>query len=176
MDPAEDSFNVSPMHTEKYPAKKADAQDDLNDRQVEKDPTSGILLSGVSAFDYLGSETAENPEQDENKKGEEKNSTKKSLEKDFIEAEQVNDDEGYSPVVEPNFDEAENTEIPNFTINPVATYEKRPRQSYMPRVHSHLRQRPNAPWQEPVEFDPRDLRQGEYKDFLLRKMEYRVNR
>ena len=138
MDPAEDSFNVSPMHTEKYPAKK-DAPDDLNDRQVEKDPTSGILLSGVSAFDYLGSETAENPEQDENKGEEEKNSTKKSLEKDFIEAEQVNDDEGYSPVIEPNFDEAENTEIPNFTINPVGTYEKRPRQSYMPRVHSHLR-------------------------------------
>jgi len=97
MDPAEDSFHVSPLHSEKYAVKKVAAPADENERQVSKHPTSNVTLSGVSEFDYLGSETGDNPEKNQDSKKnsndqeeeeeEDLNPTRKSLEKDFIEAE-----------------------------------------------------------------------------------------
>lgn len=94
---------MSPLHSEKYAVKKNAAPADENDRQVSKHPTSNVTLSGVSEFDYLGSETGDNPEKNEDSKKksndqgereeeeqdeeEDLNPTRKSLEKDFIEAE-----------------------------------------------------------------------------------------
>ena len=105
MDPAEDSFHISPMNSQKYPennkskneeqAKKpAEVKDDS--RKVDKKTTGNITISGVSEFDYLGSEERDDIEEEgQNQEGDaddqgDKNEdeadfdpTRKSLEKDF---------------------------------------------------------------------------------------------
>jgi len=70
----------------------------------------------------------------------------------------VNADEAYSPVAEPRFEDDEAAEVPDFQINPVSTYSRRPRESYAPQMHSPLRQRPNGPETLPLQFDPRESR------------------
>ena len=88
MDPAEDSFHVSPLHSQKYEEAKAEAAP-AEDREVDRrpsKPTSNaedrVTLSGASEFDYLGG--SEEPEEEEDDNAQD--ATKKSLEKDFEEA------------------------------------------------------------------------------------------
>ena len=58
MDPAEDSFHVSPIKSQKYADSKS--KDPIaDDKVVGKRPTSNVTLSGVSEFDYLGDDSNE---------------------------------------------------------------------------------------------------------------------
>ena len=91
MDPADDSFTVSPMNDVKYGSSAKKTQP--ADRQTSKQPTGNLTISGVSEFDYLGKEEDsdlakdENPVKDGDGDGEdgedENDDTRKSLEKDF---------------------------------------------------------------------------------------------
>ena len=99
MDPAEDSFEVSPMNSKKYDNddEKEEQKDEVkagDDRMVSKKATENMTISGVSEFDYLGNSDQSKENQDEkdsdfDRENEGKDSTKKSLEKDFEEAEQA---------------------------------------------------------------------------------------
>lgn len=99
MDPAEDSFEVSPMNSKKYDNddEKEEQKDEAkagDDRMVSKKATENMTISGVSEFDYLGNSDQSKENQDEkdsdfDRENEGKDSTKKSLEKDFEEAEQA---------------------------------------------------------------------------------------
>ena len=69
MDPADDSFHVSPIKSQKYEKEDgADARgkeadlirvEDGKDRDVAKRPTSNVTISGVSEFDHLNDDTVE---------------------------------------------------------------------------------------------------------------------
>jgi len=75
-------------------------------------------------------------------------------------------------VAEPDFERAEDDEaeeIPQFRINPVHSYERRYRESYMPREHIYLRSQYSPVVDSPM--IPRDdnlaaIKEGEYKGFL----------
>ena len=95
MDPADDSFHVSPIQSQKYGkedqgiprSKDADLikVEDGKDREVVKRPTTNVTLSGVSEFDYLGDDTAEKekPKVEDEDGISDFDPTRKSLEKEF---------------------------------------------------------------------------------------------
>ena len=106
---------------------------------MSKQPTGNVTISGVSEFDYLGSENEDGKEeeaQDEKEEYEDDDPLRKSLEKDFVEAAEEDAAEGLSPVfANPDFEREEDEaipEVPMFRANPVDTYERRNRASYVP--------------------------------------------
>lgn len=139
MDPAEDSFEVSPMNSKKYDENEeqkepvaAAAKENGNSkssRKISKKATENMTISGVSEFDYLGSEHDQEENQDSDLEREnEKDNTRKSLEKEFIEAAEADAENELSNVKVPTFDDAndmDRSEVPQFTINPVEVYSKR---------------------------------------------------
>ena len=52
MDPADDSFTVSPLNQVKYDSNKKPSDD--KNRLAAKQPTGNATISGLSEFDYLG--------------------------------------------------------------------------------------------------------------------------
>ena len=54
MDPADDSFTVSPLNQVKYDSNKKPSNDKNNNRLAAKQPTGNATISGLSEFDYLG--------------------------------------------------------------------------------------------------------------------------
>ena len=149
MGPEEDSFHVSPMQDQKY--------DEEEKRQASKQPTGNQTLSGVSEFDYMGNETPEDAEKDDDLERDETaefDPTRKSLEKDFQEAaEEENAERPLSPVRAPGVEGAEDdVACPQFRINPVQTYDNRPRDGYV--------ERPRAPGRPNFEQTPEEVIAG----------------
>ena len=174
MGPEEDSFHVSPMQDQKYGEEEKDNQ---RSRQVSKQPTGNQTLSGVSEFDYMGNETPEDGEKDDDLERDETaefDPTRKSLEKDFQEAaEEENAERPLSPVRAPGVEGAEeDVAYPQFRINPVQTYDNRPRDSYV--------ERPRAPGRPNFEQTPEeviaDQKKRDYTDDIKRKLEHRCAR
>ena len=91
----------------------------------------------MSEFDYLGKEDSDLAREENDDDGDENrdDGTRKSLEKDFEDAAEEDATQAESPValpkiqVEPAEDEFD-TEVPDFKINPVSTYQRRPKNSY----------------------------------------------
>ena len=92
----------------------------------------------MSEFDYLGKEDSDLArEENDDDDGDENrdNGTRKSLEKDFEDAAEEDATQAESPVALPKI-QAEppeddfDTAVPDFKINPVSTYQRRPKNSY----------------------------------------------
>lgn len=130
------------------------ANNTTDERNVAKQPTANVTVSGLSEFDYLGKDDSDlaRDDDDENEvkeDGANPNGTRKSLEKDFEIAAEEDATEAESPVRVPTasvlrpeetYDDLDDTAINNdrtsqsaFKINPVATYHQ--------RSHNHQQQR-----------------------------------
>ena len=174
MGPEEDSFHVSPIQDQRYDEEEKEKQ---RSRQASRQPTGNQTLSGVSEFDYMGNETPEDAEKDDDLERDltaEFDPTRKSLEKDFQEAaEEENAERPMSPVRAPGVDGVDDYEAcPQFRINPVQTYDKRPRESYADR--------PRAPGRPSFGQTPAEViaeqKKRDYTDDMKRKLEHRCAR
>ena len=125
----------------------------------------------------MGKSTPEDAEKDDDLERDETaefDPTRKSLEKDFQEAaEEENAERPLSPVRAPGVEGAEADEAcPQFRINPVQTYDNRPRDSY-----AH---RPRPPGRPIFEQTPdeviADQKKRDYTDDIKRKLEHRCAR
>ena len=109
MDPADDSFTVSPIAEVKYGTDAGGSKRDQptashggHERVASKQPTGNGTISGLSEFDYLGKEDSDLAREEADNEDDSKNDgTRKSLDKEFQDAAEEDATQAESPVDSP---------------------------------------------------------------------------